>query len=404
MSQPTVSHFTLSFIWIETNLTLFTKPDETDTPMSFLANIFDYVDEFKEAQHCVRHNIPRTITMPWFNPKGQHFWTRYLDGTPNVEVNERNERSKPGRSEAWENIVPFRATLPLEISSSLPGVTYQFEAFFYPHAVAFTATLEWKSDDQISLEELTKLAIALRREPVYTANWHDKNAAPFFKKYWAETPASPNTLNQLADRCKLLIRRTAFGEHSQTGQPTNLDPFSVITIQDGRQVELWRSIESNSLEQKTLHTLTNWQPSREGAANLQFNNFVYFKPGKEAGNADAVYSQTRGRAIWYPSRFLSNDDTHKKALRCYHRNIMFSALQTESLYGLVDTCNKKTPGSEHPELIALSKYAAGLLGRLYGGQKNTYRSKSVQRQIEQNEWTEGINQLRTAYNMSELHI
>lgn len=49
-----------------------------------------------------------------------------------------------------------------------------------------------------------------------------------------------------------------------------------------------------------------------------------------------------------------------------------------------------------------AKNAAGILGRLYGGVKSTYRSWSPHIQIDQNQLVEDINKVRDFFNMNPL--
>lgn len=392
-----VTSFRISLFWVEIHLDLLEHEQPEEAPMKFLGRPGNYASEFDDSQYFLRLGTPRPLSSPWTpQTKGQHFWTRYSGGVTNANVRGIT---------AWRKLIPFRAVLPLHITSDLPLSYSLFELFFYPHGVAFAITFTWKKDVSVPLMEAVNSAFALRFDHHMKVLWDEERDGLFEGTQWLEAPETELSLDRFSESSLDIARELAYGKEATQGRRTALNPFSVITILNGEDIDLTQAPESNGQIQKALHALTNWQQVREGAATLSMDENVRLRLGEEAGVADVFYGQRRGRAIWYPSRFLTSDKNILYGLQCYHRNIFFASLQTESLYGLAHAVadRLRVGGELSVYQRELSSRAGGSLGLLFGGHQDTYRSYSPPRHIQDNDWMEDINTLRQNRGMPPLH-
>ena len=402
-----INNFVLSLFWMETHLELLEVTVDTVEPVitvpEFLGDFYRYKAEFNNLQHLLKTHQPfALLSPPWPGTKGQNFWT-YYTGKTNADVT---------GNEAWKKLIPFHASSPLRIKSLPLKLEAQLETplcelFFYPHGIAFAITLTLK-DASISLEELIEVAFALRFESLYLLNGEEQteNHKNLYKGIVPLDTKASLSLNELSEHGLSIARTLAYGKEATPGKLTHpTKPFSVFTVLNGKDVDFLKEVENNGTIQKTLHAITNWKKPHEGGDVLNFDAKVNVGLGQDAGSANVLYGQPRGRAIWYPSKFISDDPKILYGLPCYHRNIFLASLQTESLCGFAVSAMEriragKKLSSFQPEV---ARHIAGALGRLFGGTHDTYRSFSPRRQITDNNWEKDVNDLRINYDLPPLH-
>jgi hypothetical protein len=116
-------------------------------------------------------------------------------------------------------------------------------------------------------------------------------------------------------------------------------------------------------------------------------------------DGDLVYARKSGRAIWLPREFATTPA--RPRLSCYHRNLTLASLQTMSLGECVGLVARRLKRGEKvaPLLLARAKSAARILGVLASGDRTaTYRTKSIEMQVEDAGWRDAIETLRQASN------
>ena len=92
-------------------------------------------------------------------------------------------------------------------------------------------------------------------------------------------------------------------------------------------------------------------------------------------------------------------------LCCYHRNLVFASLQTESLGLLVSRTAKNRRNGEDfysPDHRECVRRASNILWQLYAGDYSTYRSWSPRVQIEDNNLKQELDDIRDFFGMSRL--
>lgn len=408
-----VEELRLSFIWAETNLALLGKIVPTDAPLHLLARRDSYELLFaKVLQHRATGKNPLQLVIagahtptpelspPWPKPTAQRFWGRYLDTATLANL--------PG-GQAWRGLVPLRAKLPCFLK---PGawaaaapvpveITVLPEAFFYPHGVAFVATVICQvkpvappaPTTLLTLFDAVDLAFKIKND-VFDVTWAGGDGL-FSTVVW-EAGGDELRLEELAVHALSAIRHAAFGAAAGPAAPF-IDPFTVCTVVRGRGVDHNKPIDSDV--QRALEAVTSWSNSWRGDESLpsleeRKINVLEKKPPLPG---HVLYGSAKARVAWLPERFSRPDGAHKCA--SYHRSLTFVSLQVESLCGLCEITAELLRNNHLVSygLGACAHQAGGALGRLYGGggeKKESYRSMSPRAQIEQNKFVADIDLVR----------
>ena len=111
----------------------------------------------------------------------------------------------------------------------------------------------------------------------------------------------------------------------------------------------------------------------------------------------------RARAVWLPRRFASTQ--RSASLGCYHRNLVFAALQIERLGGLIRAAAARLEDGRtlNGPLRTWAQRAAGILGRLHsGGKEVTYRTLSSQRHLADNGLIAPLDRVRKEFGQTRL--
>src|SRR5262245_65605670 len=141
-----VQHVRLSFIWVNTNLTMLSSSNGP----AFLRDWIQFADRFD----AVRNGAPDSSGLgpPWGVHGGEGFWTCYLEN--------RDPHQLDGRR-AWRSVVPFRLKSSVTVQADwLPGGAI-VEGFLYPHAYAVAIHVNAKPAN-IELTPCVDLAVQVR--------------------------------------------------------------------------------------------------------------------------------------------------------------------------------------------------------------------------------------------------
>jgi hypothetical protein len=351
MPAVAISKFRISLIWTETVPAMLARTAASGAPLAWLGLMGDYQQNFNALGAGAG---PAEVELPWRRPMGERFWRRYFEGTHTGEVT---------GLQAWKRLTPFRGTLPCGISAAVPDVKMSFESYFAPHGIALLATAYYEGAEK-SLPEVADIAHAVR-------------FGPFFGRVGgaANRRLEPVAEDTLADLC-----HQAFGANI-AGHLHDSKPFTVTTLLDGRNASDSDKIKAGSPEHRLLEAVTGWNPSYR---NMNLKNLPPATASvriKRQLDGDLMYARKNGRAIWLPRAFISGSRT----LTCYHRNIVFASLQTQSLGGfsIWAAAQQKAGAPVDKSVLDRAKRATTLLGLLSEGNPAIYQSASVAKQIEE---------------------
>jgi hypothetical protein len=206
------------------------------------------------------------------------------------------------------------------------------------------------------------------------------------------------SIGAVGDRILSTLRSSILGEKAVAGYQSP-EPFTIVTVVEGLGPHPRADVKENDEVLRALEVVTNW-PSDRKYFNLPDPGQVCLPLKQSAPPGSALYAQERGRAVWHPAMFRIENDANQaeqvdqnrrsSKLACYHRNLFFASLQTESLGRLITyTAREFASGRQKADLSDshrnMAKNAALCLAKLYLGDKgNTWRSASMGRQIDQN--------------------
>lgn len=360
----TILNFRSTFIWTET---LPAIPGATLDPLPefhFLTRSDLYQDRF---QACLDRNDPLGLEPPWQTHANQLFWKYYLPGAVLASASPR---------QAWKCLVPLRRPMTLRIDPGNGG-SASVEGYYYPHGIALAVTFRYSGAR--TLEEAAALAWTMRRRGVVR-----------------EDGCGEAPLQSVVDRALGWLRESLFGAGARPGAQRG--PFTLSTVLKARSDSPGpEPIQSDPQLHRALETLTSWPPNPETAT---LPDLARVSVPVDDWNA-VLYARPRARALWFPGLFGAAGAA-VCSLACYHRNLMFGSMQVDSLGGLVAAVAAELRGGTQPfqlapALRACAQNACERLADIFGGDKrSTYRSRSLQWQIQQNDLAD-LNFLRRKF-------
>jgi hypothetical protein len=312
--------------------------------------------------------------LPFSSTKyGRLFWSRYI------------HKIRPRPLDFWQLAVPLHYDLAAAITVAGLDSAITTGTYLYPWGIG--TLIDIVVAGAWNLDEVGQLGLRL--------------AGP--GKYILEVKGAKQQLglNDLL-RCLLdLARSDAFGD-GWSAQPGEL--FSIVTVLDGEGA----NASERPPEGKELHQLmqgmVSWNQNYQDTPPPRLKTRWIDKGPSPRGHV--LYGGQRGRFVWFPASFKSKP-RHDPTLSCYHQNLSMASLQTESLCRFAKDALDRwvAAGSLVDTSLAYQDCAnlvAGLLGRLYGGNKEIYRSGSIRDQIANN-WSSTVSDLRQRLGMAPLH-
>jgi hypothetical protein len=371
----------LSLIWTTTFSDLLCNPPSPDAPMAFLGRRSMYAEKFEQILAAPKKS--RGWAAPW-PPSGRiHFWTYYLKL--------RCPHTLSGNT-AWNALVPLRTELPIKVrADDMPG-RFMLEGFAYPFGIGLIISVYCQ--DTYKLPEMTQILIDF-------VNQRNK-----LKVTWPQEGRSISLpIRQLANEHILMHLREVVLGQKKIVDMLESRLFTVLTVVKATGTEhlQYEPVVSGGDIHRALHALASWSTAWK-SETLPALDTVIVPPDrlKQRSEGSALYTQKRGRALWFPGLFAPS--TGKiRTLACYHRNSTLAALQTEMLAGMVIQVSEQLDLLSHSEPYHdCVRHATQKLRQLYVGSPSTYRSYSLRLQIEQNGWCPAINRLCDYFNMVPL--
>jgi len=294
---------------------------------------------------------------------------------------------------ALRALVPLREPRLAKVSAPFPQSRVWVTAYHYPHGLALVANAEIKAD--LPLAAMVQRAFELARDKVLEFTWRG-GAVEHLK------------LIELGETALSRVRAETYGAQAAPGLRST-KPFSVATIVRG-------DVESDPPPvaghgdpiHRALEALCSWNPYWETA---ELHPFAEHRlPTRNAPPSHVLYGLTSGRTVWFPEGFAPIDqkenerksDKNKVSLGCYHHNLTFTSLQTESLARLMELAQQILMRREALEgsKKRLVRAAGNILGMTYGGNKTVYSSFSPAVQLEDNGWIPTLAYVRNQLNIS----
>lgn len=374
---PQTSDLRISFIWTETFFDLLSHPQPPHAPFNFLGRESTYRPFFEEALNSKTGKSG--LTTPWHQPAGRSFWKFYLENRNPDQINGH---------QSFQALVPLRGQVPVTIKAAwFPGTIFP-EVFFYPHGTALIITARYTHT--VTLPDAIDIGFKVRREDQFDVQWKNDGTSEHV------------SLDTLAEKCLAVLRALALGSEAGSGVHP-FEPFSILTVVRGEGVDPGVPLAQGSDLHRMLEAVTAWDRDAQSYQLPELTDANVNLKLKSQLPGHVLYGHRRGRAIWFPHRFLQ-PTLPRRPLACYHRNLVATSAQVESLSQFASaTAEKSRNGTIAPIVRDYAKRAVIMLGLLYGGVRDkTYRTWSSRAQIEQNGFVADINYIRQDRGLSAL--
>lgn len=376
--QIKISDLRLSWIWTEVFPDLLLNNSEIVSRFTGLGTQDGYSNTHEKAK-----KREDGLSLPWTTLKEkrcpQFFWQYYLENRDPKEITAK---------EAWRKLVPIREALRWTTEAAwLPG-QLRLECFHYPHGLALAVTV--RIAKELLLDAMLQKAIEVSSHGQFDVEW-----SGFVRQL---------SLSALASEALNHFRKQTFGPQTKQGLRSS-KPFTVATVIQGTNVDKNAWVQENGAIHRALYALCHWD---KGYDSVQLPSLDDNQLGIRAHPAGHVLYRSRtGRTVWFPDAFLPRPFEKKTSMSCYHRNLTFASIQTESLARLMVLARDHLISNTTllPSMETVIKSAAGILGRMYGRDPTTYCSSSPAAQLEDNGWVVPTNYIRNYYlpNAKPLH-
>jgi len=373
----TIHDVRVTLVWTERLPGLPVDQPSIAAPLTSLGPMTSYISLFNKVRSGSGGGL---LSVPWERPVGHNFWTYYLQGVAPGEV---------AAAEAWKAIVPFRHPLNLRAVGT-GGNALTLEGFWYPHGLALAASTRLTSSSSLA-DTVVALQDISRYAPI-TITLEGGTTSTVPQGSFAATALT-------------ILREAGLGLAANPGMrsPT---PFSITTVVQASGCDSQAPLTKGGELNRALEGLVSWRRTWPTDTLTPLSKaLVGIRASSPPGHV--MLAGDRGRVVWFPASFEPSPGQSRRSLGCYHRNLVLTSLHIESLCDLVSATTQQIDQGLWAQLPLAcqerARQAAGILGRLYGGTTNTYRSGSAQRQISQPERLASINQLRDACNMPPLH-
>lgn len=355
-----IQEFRVSFIAAEIYLDLLKPNPPQGAPYSFLGRQAEFASRF----NAVLNKQPGRgkFALPWKDVQKPSFWYFYFD----------RKLAKANGDEAWRKLAPLRRPFGEHFVADWLGGEVVLQGFFYPfgHALVLSLTVRPGGCDGKPLDDVIGLALQIKRGG----------------KFRSASGGADETLDDLFARQLSALRAEALGPGAPPERTTAAQPFSVFTIVRGSGVTIPEPVPDPPIDeamQRILWALCSWDPEYHGATLQPFNQ-VNIQKRRGRPREHVLYSAPRGRAVWFPRSFMSEEEERSHPLGVYHRNLVACTLQVDAVCAFIqEVARMLDAGAPLLEpLRGAAKNAKNIVNRLYVGSERTYQSWSARTQIE----------------------
>jgi hypothetical protein len=370
-----ITEFRLAFIWTQTLLS--DNPAGKTGPYAGRGGYETLVGALQ------RSDPAQGFDLPWLRQKpfAHRFWVKYLSAINPGNVTTGN---------LWLHAVPLRATAAPVTLSLPPGLTgwapagavtesrVTAESFLYPFGLGLIISVTVKG--ALTGGSWIDLACALSHQPIKGVHFDGE--------------AFEQKLPVLARDSVAKLAARDFGPMADA--PDIADPFTIMTVIQGAGVPAEAAPDETARRYVQAGATLDPRWSTAKLYDLVMGeNLIDIKSTASPG--DVVYAVERGRTIWSPSAF-SAPPGPKNSLGCYYRNQVFASLQTEALCRLAKAMYQRIQNDrdQPAHLDDLAKIANAILPGMHQGTA-TYRSKSIQKLIDDNGMTDAMQSLVKRY-------
>lgn len=314
--------------------------------------------------------------MPWRTSQRNRFWKAYCEQTPVSQVSAEL---------ANRLMVPLRL-----IAAAAPVVTLSdgderiyYDVFGFPHGLVAALTIQSNTRSPLTVDQWRDRLRTLRLDPIFSV---------------AVAGAPAETGLGCAAAVEAILR---WHREHYFGAITAISPsetiFSIASVIQATGIDPSVALTYQPDLQRSLNAVTAWPINWSAATVPALDEAVLPVSSLNPSPGDALYAARRGRALWRPALFTYDSGaTHRlHTLSCLAHNLLAGAVQAEALRLFAIRYAGLAPAEQNAIPAYLPQRAATLIGRLARGDQ-TYRSSSVQRQLEDSASLAAVNALLSA--------
>jgi hypothetical protein len=350
----TVSRFRATLLWTWTGKELLPTGSDV-TPDYWVSSQDEYVKTFDALRQG--QSTSHGMSFPWPPGHRQRFWSFYTARTGHEPKHQRDIEAKT----AFRHLVPFRLTKLVPGVVCPDGVVLTQEAFLLPVGLAIALSVDVKC--QLALDQATDRLIELCSKPLF------------------QVPGSNSRCSLVKLREHVLDKLVSIAAVPDIKDRVGFtEPFSLVTITDADGADTDEPVTADVLVLRALQGLSTLSGTWRNNTPLKDS---ILPQSSNHPSSHFCFASRNGRCVWHPL-FFGPGATSKEAesLNCYHRNLLFGALQVQSLAHFVRLAQEQRNIGVNLNFDSdsLAGYARGILGRIYG--KAAYHSWSVRRWID----------------------
>jgi hypothetical protein len=372
-----ITHIRFAFIEVETHADALAAVAAPQIPLAFLLNEAAY-----QAQLADAVMVKGAYRMPWYDDFGKLFWYYFL---------ERKSEFWVTFNEAWRGLVPLlQPNLGEADANWLDDGEIDVRGHLYPWGVA--AIIDVHARGRWTLAKAVELALQARTSGTY--------------QWTAAGKTSSLTMNALMSHVLTTLREHAHGAKAAAGKAREM--CTAVTVLDAEKAPDDVPVKDQGPLHRGLDAFVSFSPHWKKTPLVAITDRAIRLKQVLAPPGHILYGGRRGRAVWFPAGFPSSSAEPKGSPHCYHQNLAASMLHTESLCALVQSAAARlaagqTIGAQSVTYQNCVRLAAGIIGRLHGGNAGTYKSRSVRSHI-QDDYLGDLNAVRKSLKLTELQF
>lgn len=321
---------------------------------------WDYVEVYDQ----IRGGNVYNYGLPWRESQKSAFWRHYLGDSP----------GSVSSLDAWGKFVPLRLVFDTRDIATDSGERVQIDAFGFRFGVVVALTVHVAKSASMPMESWIDRLRTLRNDAVFREG--------------TEVRTLGDVLATMLDRAR------ASYYHGSAAGTRSAEPFSINIVLQAEGGS--PAIPISQDLQRQLHAVTAW-PANWQDALLPAAGPPAFLPirGTNQVAGDVHYAASRGRTVWRPGLFArhtpQDGPQRRHTLSCLAHNLVAGAVLSEFLR-LFAIRLAAAPAIRKQIDVATVRELGAVVDRLHRG-VNTFRSSSIQQQLEDSSSKEAVNAL-----------
>jgi hypothetical protein len=338
---------------------------------SFLLSAPAYQQRFTEASQA--YDKHERIRPPWRYGFGKLFWKYYI------------QKNTARAKDLWRMMVPLYYDLGAVITADWLNGTIAARTYLYPWGIGLV--LDIIVEGSFSVDEAANLGFQVDR----------------LNKYKVTLEGGVQKELPLKGLMEFLLTSMYTEALNVPVAARASELFSIVTVLNAEDADPKQPLKEGGDLNEMMEAMVDWNPLFKSIPLPKLDSSKIDIKNSPAGHI--LFGGRRGRFVWYPGNFRSKVGSPNR-LNCYHQNLTVASLQTESLCQFAQDISERLDGdgslvNTSVTYQSCAQLTAGILGRMYGGASDIYRSGSIRSQIAKS-YIPAVAAVRQYFKMSQL--